>query len=55
MSPADHLVCYKTRDASGQPRFERREVETEDQFGTRTLRVDRAQMLCVPSEKITPP
>ena len=49
--PAAQLTCYDIRDASGQPRFERRDVLVDDQFGQLTLRLRRAVSLCVPAEK----
>jgi cysteine-rich repeat protein len=49
--PNAHLTCYRIKDARGQPRFERRDVEVADQFGELTLTVRKAEALCVPSGK----
>jgi len=48
----DHLVCYNIRDVRGQPKFEKREVLTSNQFGDLSLQVGGPDILCVPSEKI---
>lgn len=49
--PTAHLTCYKLKDVT--PRFERRDVITEDQFGPPSLTVTlkKPERLCVPSEK----
>jgi hypothetical protein len=49
--PNAHLTCYRIKDARGQPRLERQDVEVEDQFGELTLTVRKAEALCVPSGK----
>jgi hypothetical protein len=53
LNPDDHLVCYETRDQSGNPFFERREVTVSNQFGKQqqltVLR--RTNLLCLPSLK----
>ncbi len=45
----DHLLCYKTRNSSGQ--FGARTVFTNDQFETETVFLSRRVELCVPSLK----
>jgi cysteine-rich repeat protein len=50
-----HLTCYKIKDARGQARLERQDVEVEDQFGKLTLTVRKTEALCVPSEKVEVP
>ena len=49
--PATHLVCYRIRDARGEPEFEARVVITEDQFGELLLEVEEPELLCVPALK----
>lgn len=51
--PTAHLTCYKIRDVRGDefPKFERRRVEANDQFGARTLLLRETRSLCVPSSK----
>jgi Bacterial Ig-like domain (group 1) len=52
-NPTAHLTCYKIRDVRGDefPKFEKRRVEVNDQFGTRTLLLKKIRTLCVPSSK----
>jgi hypothetical protein len=49
--PTAHLTCYELKEIGGQPPFQRRDVLVEDQFGRLILSVEKAQTLCVPSEK----
>jgi hypothetical protein len=54
LDPVCRLTCYKVADAKGQPRFQRRSVVIEDQFGRQDRSVydgecRQSQMLCVPS------
>jgi hypothetical protein len=53
LNPDDHLVCYETRDDSGKPQFEQREVIVSNQFGKeqRLTVYRRKNLLCVPSLK----
>ena len=53
LNPDDHLVCYETRDDSGNPFFERREVIVSNQFGqAQQLTVlRRSNLMCLPSLK----
>ena len=46
-----HYTCYRIKDVKGQPKSERRTVQTEDQFGLLTLDVTKSETLCVPSTK----
>jgi hypothetical protein len=41
-----HLTCYSLR----APRFKKRDVEVENQFGQFRLTVRKPNMLCVPSD-----
>ena len=49
----DHLACYETRDDSGSPTFERREVIVSNQFGQaqRLTVLRRTNLMCLPSLK----
>jgi Beta-propeller repeat len=53
LNPDDHMVCYETRDDSGHPNFERREVIVSNQFGQsqRLTVLRRTNLLCLPSLK----
>jgi CSLREA domain-containing protein len=48
-NPADHLTCYRVRDAAGEPAFVRRQIETTDRFGTVRLELRKPVMLCLRS------
>ena len=48
-APMNHYLCYDVRGES--PRFPSETLTTVDQFGTRTVRVDRTRELCNPVEK----
>jgi CSLREA domain-containing protein len=45
----DHFVCYDVRGET--PLFPSETLVTRDQFGERTIRIDRARELCTPAEK----
>jgi hypothetical protein len=45
----DHHVCYDVRGET--PSFASETLHVRDQFGARTVRIDRARELCVPAEK----
>ncbi len=47
LNPAAHLTCYKIRAEN-----EKRDVFVENQFGGQTLETQKAELLCVPSDKI---
>ncbi len=47
--PLSHLMCYKISDEIGTPT---KRVETANQFGTDTLKVTSAFLLCVPTTKV---
>jgi hypothetical protein len=47
----DHFQCYKVRLASGQPAFQRFEVQVTDQFGLSVVTVVRPRRLCAPVDK----
>src|SRR5438445_770387 len=48
-NPAAALGCYRIKDAGGQPRFVRRDVAIDGEFGSETATVTRGRVLCVPS------
>ena len=48
--PTAHLHCYTIRDVRGQPHFDARPVEVENQFGTQNLVARRSRSVCVPAE-----
>src|SRR5205823_114349 len=48
-NPAAALGCYRIKDAGGQPRFVRRDVAIDGEFGSETATVTRGCVLCVPS------
>ncbi len=48
-----HLVCYATKDAPRQPKFQRQEVLTEDQFGVELLQLTKPYSLCEQATKQT--
>ena len=52
VNPDDHMVCYETRDDSGN-HFEKREVIVSNQFGQqqRLTVLRRTNLLCLPSLK----
>jgi hypothetical protein len=45
-NPLEHLVCYAIR-----PQKERRTVTVADQFGSGAVKIQRSELLCVPSSK----
>ncbi len=47
----DHFLCYKAESAEGEPKFERRTVDLEDQFGATTKTVKKPKFLCTPVAK----
>ncbi len=47
----DHFLCYKAKSARGEPKFERREVDLDDQFGATTKTVKKPKFLCTPVAK----
>jgi hypothetical protein len=51
VDPTEHQMCYQIHDTVAQPRFRRRDVLVENQFGKQTLVVTRPETLCVPAEK----
>ena len=51
VDPTEHQMCYQIRDTVAQPRFRRRNVLVENQFGKQYLSVIRPETLCVPAEK----
>jgi hypothetical protein len=53
--PDGHLMCYKVRPASGQPRHVRRiGISTADQFVIHKLDTKKEELLCVPTLKNPP-
>jgi hypothetical protein len=51
VDPAEHQMCYQIHDTVAGPRFRRREVRIENQFGIQTLVVTRPETLCTPADK----
>lgn len=45
----DHFLCYDVRGET--PRFTSETLRVGDQFGSRTVRIDRTRELCNPAEK----
>lgn len=48
-APDDHLLCYKVRDASRQPRFSSRAMEVENALGASRPTLLEPGILCIPS------
>jgi hypothetical protein len=46
--PTAHLTCYKIEDDG-----EELDVSIKNQFGEQSLKVEKPELLCVPSEKIS--
>ena len=53
MPPAglDHFLCYKAKSAKREPKFERLDVDLEDQFGLTVKTVKKPRFLCTPVAK----
>jgi hypothetical protein len=51
IDPAEHQMCYQIRDNVAGPRFRRRNVRVENQFGIQFLSVSRPETLCTPADK----
>jgi len=47
----NHLMCYDLKKMKGEPKFEKRNVFTNNQFGSDDLKVKKQHQLCVPSIK----
>ncbi len=47
----DHFLCYKAKSAKGEPKFERLDVDLDDQFGATTKTVKKPKFLCTPVAK----
>ncbi|MFQ5989749.1 MAG: hypothetical protein ACE5K9_07530 [Candidatus Methylomirabilales bacterium] len=47
----DHFLCYEAKTAEGEPKFERRSVTLEDQFGSVQMTVRKPEFFCNPVEK----
>ena len=45
----NHLMCYDVKKLKGDPKFEKRNVFTNNQFGPDELKVEKQEELCVPS------
>jgi hypothetical protein len=43
-----HFLCYKARSAKGESKFERLDVDLDDQFGATTKTVKKPMFLCTP-------
>lgn len=52
--PTAHLLCYQIKDVTTkpkQPKFAKRDVTAQDQFGSLTLTISTPGLMCAPSEK----
>ena len=47
----NHLMCYDIKKMKGEPKFEKRNVFTDNQFGPEDLEVKKVKQLCLPSIK----
>ena len=47
----DHFQCYSAARTPGTPKFQRRVVRLEDQFGTKDVRVVKPVSICTPVNK----
>lgn len=47
----NHLLCYDVKKLKDAPKFEKRNVFTNNQFGSEKLKVEKQEELCVPSIK----
>jgi len=47
----DHFLCYKAKSAEGERKFERRDVDLEDQFRATVKSVKKPKFLCTPVAK----
>ena len=54
IDPVNHLMCYDLKKIKDEPKFEKRNVFTNNQFEPEDLEVKKEHQLCVPSIK-TPP
>jgi hypothetical protein len=54
VDPSNETVCYKIKDAAGQPRFARRDVAIDDGLGPQTVSLRRPSTLCVPATVAVP-
>ena len=51
-NPDVHLTCYEVKKLEGTPKFEKRHVLVQNQFGEdQILEVKKPKLLCVPSTK----
>ena len=48
-NPENHLMCYDIKKMKGEPKFEKRNVFTDNQFGPEDLEVKKVKQLCLPS------
>lgn len=51
IDPENHLMCYDLKKIKDQPKFEKRNVFTNNQFEPEDLEVKKEHQLCVPSVK----
>ena len=49
LSPDDNLLCYDTKKDKGEPKFEKLNVFTNNQFGSDEHKIYKVEDLCVPS------
>jgi len=54
IDPITHLMCYDLKKIKDEPKFEKRNVFTNNQFEPEDLEVKKEHQLCVPSIKKLP-
>ena len=47
----NHFKCYNAKESKGTPKFEKRNVDLTDQFGSLTMTVYKLSTLCSPVDK----
>ena len=47
----NHFKCYNAKESKGTPKFEKRNVDLSDQFGSLTMTVYKLKTLCSPVDK----
>jgi thermitase len=57
LDPTLELSCFKIKDAKGEPRFVKRELQLINQYGRQIVSLKRSESLCVPAAHggATPP
>jgi len=47
----NHFKCYDAKESKKTPKFEKRTVDMDDQFGSVTMKVHKVKSLCSPVDK----